>query len=418
MRLNQIVKEAITDPELRKQLRRPVVNESDVDDTIDSALGLNSKSARGAAVSGQRPGAAKASQAAVATGEYNVSNDELEAQLGQPLSDGGDSLALSADDQKAYDKEREMATAEKQRLAKERETADKIKKFSGTIPRLVANALNEKIKGTLARLKANPKNTSEYYDRASVNLRNYVVDIAKRWHAFAGKMVSEAAPAYDLGSIYQALLDYSYKVVEKIVVDNGINRESALKFVDDFKKHNASVVAAKAASGASGQPGERVDYVTWIKRLPEKFVQQFNDDYMKTQGTKLPHGIFRVWNDAPKTYEAGWLKDQVDDVYDFVRRKNAERTMKKNPSKVTAADWLLDFLKKKNAEPWLKRHELWDSVEYFTPFLMATVSDGKQYLRGRTDPKKLSMMSNNDQTELKSLVSDIYKKLAAQRGIA
>lgn len=357
MRLNQIVNEAITDPELRKQLRkqlrRPDENESDVDDTIDSALGLGEYDVQrvvadmrrpikagphggpSAPKGGQPAGAAKASQAAVATGEYNVSNDELEAQLHQPVSDGGDSLALSADDQAAYDKERERATAEKQRLAKERETADKIKKFSGTIPRLVANALNEKIKGTLARLKANPKNTSEYYDRASVNLRNYVVDIAKRWHAFAGKMVSEAAPAYDLGSIYQALLDYSYKVVEKIVVDNGINRESALKYVEDFKKHNASVVAAKAASGASGQPGERVDYVTWIKRLPEKFVQQFNDDYMKTQGTKLPHGIFRVWKNDPKEFDASvpdtreWLKQQVNDVYAFIRRKNAERTMKR-----------------------------------------------------------------------------------------
>ena len=145
MRLNQIVNEAITDPELRKQLRRPDENESDVDGTINSVLGvtghLKSKSAREAAVSGQRPGAAKASQAAVATGEYNVSNDELETQLRQPVSDGGDSLALSADDQAAYDKERERATAEEQRLAKERETADNIKTFSGTIAQGVANRL-------------------------------------------------------------------------------------------------------------------------------------------------------------------------------------------------------------------------------------------------------------------------------------
>ena len=337
MRLNQIVNEAITDPELRKQLRRPDENESYEDYTTRATAALDqmAPSAREAAVSGQRPGAAKASQAAVATGEYNVSNDELETQLRQPVSDGGDSLALSADDQAAYDKERERATTEKQRLAKGREAADKIKKFSGTIPRLVANALNEKIKGTLARLKANPKNTSEYYDRASVNLRNYVVDIAKRWHAFAVKMVSEAAAVHNLGSIYQALLDYSYKVVEKIVVDNGINRESALKFVDDFKKHNASVVAAKAASGASGQPGERVDYVTWIKRLPVELLRELNNDYMKRVGSKQPHPILYVWKNDPKEFDASvpdtreWLKQQVNDVYAFIRRKNAERTMKR-----------------------------------------------------------------------------------------
>ena len=37
---------------------------------------------------------------------------------------------------------------------------------------------------------------------------------------------------------------------------------------------------------------------------------------------------------------------------------------------------------------------------------------------GEQIPKMLSMMNNDDQTELKSLVSDIYKKLAVERGIA
>ena len=269
--------------------------------------------------------------------EAKLSDDELEAELNKPFGDGL-SLDLAAiNDEEA--KQREKRAAEEGWLAKERQLAvddDKIKAFSGAIAQGVANALNEKIKGTLARLKANPKSNPEYYNRASVNLRSYVVDIAKRWRAFSVKMVSEAAAVHDLGSIYQALLDYSYKVVLKIVTENGISRESADRFVEEFKKYNAGVNEKKrATTGDTGQPGNRVDMVTWIKRLPIALLGEMDVDYRKRFKTRQRHPILHVVASKPGEFDVSnpdtreWLKQQVDDVYAFIRRRNAQQTLRK-----------------------------------------------------------------------------------------
>lgn len=328
MRLNQIVSEAIYDTELRHLLRPQDDFESDEDYAIR-----------------QRQGAAKVSQARRAAeleaGDFelrSLSNDELEAELSRPLTDDGISLDDTALDDGEEAKQREKRAAEERRLAKERELAaeaEKIKAFSGTIARGVANALNEKIKGTLARLKANPKTTPEYYNRANVNLRGYVVDIAKRWQSFSAMLVSEAA-VHDLGSIYQALLDYSYKVVTKMIVDNGIKPEAAERFVTKFKNHNAGILQSNAFySGSSGQPGERVDAVTWIKRLPVNLLRQLDSDYRKRNETYERHPLLHVAASKAGEFDMkdpdtrAYVKQLVDEVYQFVRRKNAERTMKK-----------------------------------------------------------------------------------------
>ena len=184
---------------------------------------------------------------------------------------------------------------------------------------------------TLSRLKS--KSTPEYYNRANVQLREYVHQIRKIWTDYFNGIVSEAQ-VHSLGTIYNALLDYSRKLYT---------------------------------------------------------------DYVKGLGTSL----YRV--------------DGGDGTLDSPQPAEAEPMNKKNfnyhkstyggtGNKVTTGGWLKNFLTKKNAVPWLKGHGLADRVSYFMP-----------YLRLRGDDQ--SLLSPDDKINLKSLVSDIYEKLAAQRGI-
>ncbi len=90
--------------------------------------------------------------------------------------------------------------------------------------KLVREKLVEKCLGTLERLEKNPKSTPDYYNRANVQLMDYVSQIEKIWTDFFKGIVTEAQ-RHSLGSIYQGLFDYSkelYKAyVEKLGVEGG-----------------------------------------------------------------------------------------------------------------------------------------------------------------------------------------------------
>jgi len=132
----------------------------------------------------------------------------------------------------------------------------------------LSERLKGKVRGTLERLEKHKNFSEDYYNRAVVNLRSYVVDIVNRWRAYIEGHLSEAQ-VHSLGSIYDALLGYSVSEVRALLqelVDYKHDVPDFEPFLDGFMKRNSS--AARRASGG-GEPAVRLDPLKWLQRLPE-----------------------------------------------------------------------------------------------------------------------------------------------------
>jgi predicted Zn finger-like uncharacterized protein len=115
----------------------------------------------------------------------------------------------------------------------------------------VRGKLIEKCRGTLARLKISKNGGSEFYNRAEVNLREYVNQIVKTWANFFKGTVTEATD-YNLGTIYNALLSYS--------------KELYKNYVANVKADGPDANDISASTSA----GQKVTALEWLKNFLEK----------------------------------------------------------------------------------------------------------------------------------------------------
>ena len=185
----------------------------------------------------------------------------------------------------------------------------------------VLEKLKVKCKRTLARLKVSNIGGSNFYNRAKVNLSEYVIQIVRTWANFFNGTVNEATE-YSLGTIYNALLSYSKELYKNYVTANGSGSGSG-----------SDSDAGLPVQGAT--TGNKVSALEWLRNFLEKpGAKQW---LLQNRLSSQVDVIIRA-DDDDDGISASSVKNMVDRIYAKLATQQAAREIEaKNRRKPAAS---------------------------------------------------------------------------------